>query len=582
MICRFKRFLSSPFKAGVRMNITRAIDDWLPTTLDGEVYRQLVGWLEAYFAIDEFTDDNSTESFLATFSPLFGDDPFHDEIWKEILDSGLLASFIRQIAPGSQLLSPLLSCFVYVLSNASTPQLDGIRWTYDADQFLLPILQYDDWIDDNHKASYMVVLVQIVRIYDANLATVFDRLADVAQSQPNFETSRAQIGEFTAVLRNYIIQSHNGELVDGARIQILFRRFMNWAFSLDECALLDADISEDARTILLKAVSHITKYCPQSCVAFYSAPWQEIDQWLRDYGNDYYPRFHKLFMSAFKHMAFFRPRLIAWNMDLFRYFTDAANPDSGIPALEITAVLFREHWGIGEWFPDLAVCQLLVRTLAGDSAHGRHVAVLKCLCAFLARVRPPNDGYRAIFESLAPFLETFMLTSDVGEFLYLCLFLLDWFVGHGHCDFEDLMKFESLSRVQTVVADEVQALDKRGGNEQSDEATLLILQLLNQLDRAWEWWNPPLNDEWPPPLAVGQTQWPLLSILPLHLRMPDRRQLRTYRATPGSLSAITAPSFYCHHDPLEYEEEDSSEYAEEGRGEYAEEDSNEDDHQDSE
>jgi hypothetical protein len=140
------------------------------------------------------------------------------------------------------------------------------------------------------------------------------------------------------------------------------------------------------------------------------------------------------------------------------------------------------------------------------------------------------------------------------------------------------MAFDSLSEVQTAVADKMLALAERRGNEQPDEATLLILRLLNRLDRAWEGWNPETSGQWTPqPRADGQTQWPLLSILPPHLRMPDKRQLRAYRATPGSLSAITAPSFYCHHDPLEYDEEESSEYDEEDSSEHAERESNDDD-----
>jgi hypothetical protein len=573
------------------MNSARAIDGWHPTPLDGELYGRLVDWLASYYAMDEFSDGVSKANFLATFSPLFGDDPFHDDIWNKILDSELLPSFAQEITQGSQLLSSLLSCFSYVLRNASTPQLERIPWKHDPNQFLFPILNYDDWIDDDHKPSYMVVLVQVVRIHDVNLADVFDRLADVAQSQPDFETRQAQINEFTTVLRNYIIQSYNGELIDGARIQILFRRFMNWAFCLDPCPLLDHRISEDARISLLKAVSLITKHCPLACVAFYSVPLQEIDEWLSSRGNDYYPRFHKLFMSAFKHLAFFRPRLIHWNIDLFQYFTDAAKPDSGIPALEITALLFREHWDIDEWFCDLDVCRLLVPSLSDDGAHGRHVAVLKCLCAFVARVRPQDDRYRIFFENLAPFIDRFMFTPDVDEFLYLCLFLVNWFVRSHYCGFEDLMGFHSLSEVQRVVAEQMLALERRG-NEQPDEVTLLILQLLNRLDRAWEALKPddfvqdlPLDDEgMPPPLVLGEPQWPLLSILPPHLRVPDKRQLRTYRATPGSLSAITAPSFYCHHDPLDYEEEDSSEdYEEEDSSEeYEDLESSSHDHQDPE
>jgi hypothetical protein len=220
---------------------------------------------------------------------------------------------------------------------------------------------------------------------------------------------------------------------------------MAWAFPFSHSPLLELD--PDALLEMLKAVNVITKHFPGSCIDFCMAPWQEIDEWLHESG-DLYPKFHKLFMSSLLNVARWRPRLVTWTFGSFLYFADPHNCDAGIPGLEIMAILFRDDWDLDEEFRTLDVCEWLVSELDG-SAYQRRIAIMRCLCAFLARVHPDVAGYDAFFVNLAPFLDDFMSSSEFGELLYLSLFILLWFVRHEWCNFEQLMS-QPINTVRSV------------------------------------------------------------------------------------------------------------------------------------
>jgi hypothetical protein len=492
-------------------------------------------WLTNYG--EAAVDDPSEETLLTEFSRFSSEHKFHDVEWILILTSPLLIFLAQNSTVDSQTVPPRLLCLSSVLAHASTEQLRAIREVYDAEAFLDPILECAPIIPGHLKLPYLLVLARVVRIYDANFADAFQALTGFLDFQANSPAKEGQIEALGSVIVDYINENRHMAFVEDGRVRDLLGQFMQWAFPPSGSPLLE--LSLDALLKMLEAVNVITKHFPGSCIDFCMAPWQEIDEWLRESG-EMYPKFHKLFMSSLLNMARWRPRLVTWTFESLTYFADCTNPDVGIPGLEIMAILFRDDWDLDEEFRTLEVCDWLLSEL-GDSAYQRRVAIMRCFCAFLARVHPDVAGYDVFFANLAQFLDDFMSCPEFGELLYLSLFILLWFVRHGWCSPEQLRLFDSLAAVESAVADRLSVLGYETGDEE-------IMGLWDQINFLWTWCKSDesehaatFDDQWTPePDAVEPTESPLADLL----RQMKAGRKKVDRTTESSFSAIHRRPFY--------------------------------------
>jgi hypothetical protein len=141
-------------------------------------------------------------------------------------------------------------------------------------------------------------------------------------------------------------------------------------------------------------------------------------------------------------------------MDLLTYFCDNNDLDSGVPGLEIAAILFRNSCLIDDAFPDLQVCFWLVGQLA-DSSYTRKTALLRCLCYFLSYVHYKDslDNYRLLFAQLAPVLAETMTDGEICEMVFLCLYVMTWFVKRAICGISPPETFDSLDTLRKNLDD---------------------------------------------------------------------------------------------------------------------------------
>jgi hypothetical protein len=539
---RYKRRLT-PSKLDADMTAARATYDDLLLFLDGAMVdsttEYVQDWLTNYsHAVnDDPSDSESEATLLNQFSDFCTENKFHDVEWILLFNSPLLMFLAQNSALESQHAPPRLSCLSSVLANASTDQLHALPQVYDPDAFLNPILECAPIIPGHLKLPYLLVLARVARIHDANFADAFQALAAFLKLQPDSATTREQIDALLPVIVAYLTENRDMTLVDDGRVRALLRQFIKWAFPLSDSPLVE--LSGDALLQMLKAVKVITKHFPDCCIHFCMAPWQEIDEWLRESG-ELYPQFHKLFMASLLNLARWRPRLLTWTPGSFTYFADSETPDAGIPGLTIMAILFRDAWNLDEEFRTLDVCYWLLAQL-DDSVYARRVAIMRCFCAFLARVHPDVDGYDDFFADLAPFLNDFMSCPDFGELLYLSLFILLWPVRHEWCNREQLMLFDSLGAVESLLADRLSVLSHEKGDEE-------IMDLWDQINFLWTWCNSDeseqatrLDGQWTSPPDTGDpTESPLVSIL--HQMKAGRNKMD--QPTGSSFSAIHRRPFY--------------------------------------
>jgi hypothetical protein len=97
------------------------------------------------------------------------------------------------------------------------------------------------------------------------------------------------------------------------------------------------------------------KHFPQWCDELYRASFVTIDQSIRR--RQHYPALRRGLLKWVAGLARYRPKRLKWDSVLLSYFSESDSPDDGVPAWDITTIVFTDSWDCGKNFPAMWFCE---------------------------------------------------------------------------------------------------------------------------------------------------------------------------------------------------------------------------------
>jgi hypothetical protein len=238
------------------------------------------------------------------------------------------------------------------------------------------------------------------------------------------------VAELGGAMIDYLAKRYCGDTDEDAIPMIFIHEYVEHGLS-DQAN----DLEDEALCGLFHGITTAVDRFPQWCDAVYRASFIRIDADIRK-RTQLYPRLRENMLRWIAGLARFRPMPFKWNLELLEYFGDPYSPDHGIPALEISALIFSNAWNNDKLFPDQSFCEYFLGC-CNDCSFERRLPLLRCLHNFLQHVAIPNrrDLYVPFFRPVFDFLDNIMTNGGTGHAdLEVVVFrVMDWFLGHGMC-----------------------------------------------------------------------------------------------------------------------------------------------------
>jgi hypothetical protein len=391
--------------------------------------------INEFLSADVIRNADTVVADLECLSDALSHTVFEEKVWGLLLDSGIIHFLATQLCSTwpPRLLVIMLNCLSHMLLYAPENELQRIRERYPQDEFVQPLLAYSSWIDCDLRFPYIIILSRLTRLYGTSAAALLEEASRLACVLSDDTPGLITVEDVADTLINYLDQRYSG--TNEARS--LPRAFIQEYVKRGTCDAIKT-LPDSALCSLFRGLASAVHHFPQWCESLYRASFQTIDQDIRQ--REVYPALRESLLNWIAGLAKFRPKPLNWNMDLLICFGHPDSDDEGRRALEITTLIFTNCWGNHKRFPAQSFCEYCLAIL-GQTSFQAQMALFGCLSAFLDHVARPSDR-----EVCAAFTDAFMPDFDAtmtevdpltGDFKRVVFQLVDSFIRHGLCSFED-------------------------------------------------------------------------------------------------------------------------------------------------